>query len=159
MATVGATLDMESCRRINHPVVKIGWELGQGVIVRLFPFVAFVLFVCLATRLECQGTMHPTIELNKHDAQAIAARVLHDLKPSADFVIVEGETLERDFGWVFLYSTRRYLETKDPGELVPGAGPLVVLRKDGSTRFLSTSVPPKVAVEVFEKQWRSGRPF
>jgi hypothetical protein len=103
--------------------------------------------------------MHPSADLNKQDAQAIAEKVLHGFKPSADFVIVEGDTLERDFGWVFFYSTRRYLETKDPNELVPGAGPLVVLRKDGSTRFLSTSVPPKVAVEVFEKNWRSGHPL
>jgi hypothetical protein len=97
--------------------------------------------------------------LNKQDAQAIAAKALHDLNPGADFVILEGKTVERDFGWVFLYSPRRYLETKDPGDLVPGTGPLVVLRRDGSTRFLSTSVPPIVAVKEFEKHWHSGHPI
>lgn len=68
-----------------------------------------------------------------------------------DFVILE--TQERDFGWVFLYTTRRYVETRDPSTLVPGSGPVVVLR-DGEIMPLTTSAPPDLAIATFEEEWR-----
>lgn len=93
--------------------------------------------------------------VDKHQAESIATRVMHDSKPEANFVILSGQTLERDFGWVFFFTTRRYQETQDPGDLVPGAGPIVVLRKTGTATFLPTSVPPPVAIDRFEAQWRA----
>lgn len=102
-------------------------------------------------------TMSPSHDLTRQEAQAIAAKILYDSRPSAEYVILTGETLERDFGWVFFYAPRQYLDTKNPNDLIPGAGPLVVLRKDGSTRYLPTSVPPVPAVDEFERRWHSGR--
>jgi hypothetical protein len=31
-----------------------------------------------------------------------------------------------------------------------------VFRADGATEFLTTSVPPEVAIDEFEKAWRKG---
>ena len=101
--------------------------------------------------------MSPSHDLTKQEAQAIAAKLVHDSRPDAEYVILTEETMERDFGWVFFYVPRRYLDTKIPNYLIPGAGPLVVLRKDGATRYLPTSVPPIPAVAEFERRWRSGQ--
>jgi len=92
--------------------------------------------------------------ISKPRAFEVARKALSELKPGTEFVILDDKVVEKDFGWVFLYTTRAYLETQDPRTLVPGAGPLVVERQGGGTRFLSTSVPPAKAIEEFEKTWR-----
>ena len=68
----------------------------------------------------------------------------------------EKETVEKPFGWVFFYEPRA--AATDPSAVVPGAGPLVVHR-DGSTTFLSSSVPPDTAIAEYEKVWaKKSRP-
>ncbi len=91
---------------------------------------------------------------SKQRALEIARKSLSELKPGTEFVIQEDKTVEKDFGWVFLYTTRKYLETKDPRTLIPGAGPLVVERAGGTTQYLPTSLPPDKAIEEFDKRWR-----
>ena len=71
-----------------------------------------------------------------------------------DFVVLE--TQEHDFGWLFLYTTRRYVETKNPSTLVPGSGPVVVLR-NGDVVPLTTSAPPDMAIAAFEADWRKAQ--
>lgn len=80
--------------------------------------------------------------------------VATDESPSA-LVVVADATEERAFGWVFVYTTKRYLETKDPNDLVPGNGPLVVLRADGSIVWLSSAGPPQRIVDDYEREWQS----
>jgi hypothetical protein len=90
----------------------------------------------------------------KQRAVEIARRTISEFKPGTEMVLVEDETQEKEFGWVFFFTTKAYQETKDPRTLVPGNGPLVVFRADGSTEYLTTSVPPDVAVKEFERRWR-----
>jgi hypothetical protein len=72
----------------------------------------------------------------------------------ADFEVEEAKTQAREFGWVFFYAPRAYLKSHDPRDLVPGDGPLAVERAGGAATFLSAGVPPEVAIEQFEKDWR-----
>ena len=60
----------------------------------------------------------------------------------------------QDYGWIFQFTTRRFVETRDPGTLVPGTGPLVVEKEGGATAFLATSVCPERAVEEYERRRR-----
>lgn len=99
----------------------------------------------------------PSGPITKEKGIEIAKKALTELKPGTEFVILEDRTLEKDFGWVFLYSPKAFIETKDPRTLVPGAGPLVVLKADGSTQYLSTSVHPDRAVKEFERRWREAK--
>lgn len=115
-----------------------------------------VLFTVHPLQLESLK-MNPFHDLTKQEAQAIATKLLHDSRPEAQYEILQNETMERDFGWVFFYAPHLYLVTRDPRYLVPGAGPLVILRKNGTPRFLPTSVPPLAAVREFERRWRSGQ--
>jgi hypothetical protein len=62
-------------------------------------------------------------------------------------------TQTHEFGWVFFYAPRKYIETKDPKYLTPGDGPLVFERIGGKTQFLASSVPPAVAIDIFKKDW------
>jgi hypothetical protein len=108
---------------------------------------AALLAVFGMTRFEAPKT------IGKDQAEKIAKKVIDENAGEHDFVIMKDKTVERAFGWVFFYTTRKYLETHDPQYLVPGAAPLVVLREDGSTEFLPTSIPPTRAIELFQKRW------
>jgi hypothetical protein len=87
-------------------------------------------------------------------ALEIARKTAAELPGHHDFVIMEKQTVERPFGWVFFYAPRQYVLTGDRDFLVPGAAPLVVHRADGSTEHLATSIPPARAIEIYEKRWR-----
>lgn len=89
----------------------------------------------------------------KAQALKIARNALAALVPGTTFVVLEDKTVEKPFGWVFFYEPK----SKEPGAGVPGNGPLVVLREDGTTTFLSTSVPPDEAIAEYEKVWARGQ--
>ena len=91
--------------------------------------------------------------ITKARALEIAHQVVGALSGQHDFVIVEDQTVERPFGWVFFYTTRQYLQTRDRNYLVPGTAPLVVHRANGSIEHLATSVPPTRAIEIYEQRW------
>ena len=69
------------------------------------------------------------------------------------FVVVREATQERSFGWVVSYTTQAYLRSHNPRDVVPGTGPVVVTRK-GRIIPLTSSLPPGVAIEEFERNWK-----
>jgi len=87
-------------------------------------------------------------------AQEIAQRELDRSSPQRHFTLLPGDVQEFAFGWVFAYAPRKYIQSHDINDMVPGAGPLVVER-DGSTRFLSSSGSFKSIVSAFLKQWKA----
>ena len=54
-------------------------------------------------------------------------------------VIVEEATVQRDYGWVFYYTTRRHRETGSLEDYVPGNSPILVTRHDGALHPMGTS--------------------
>lgn len=102
----------------------------------------------------------PKGPIDKAQATAIAKKTIATVPPhSPNLVVQEEKTVERAFGWVFFYTTRKFLETGDKKYIMPGNAPLVVMKADGSTHHLGTSLPPSVGMEQFEKRWREGRPL
>jgi hypothetical protein len=112
-----------------------------------------------ATLIILLGSLMPTSPpdppkpIEKARALEIASKTVAGLSGPHDFVILEDRTVERPFGWVFFYTTRRYVQTGDRQYIVPGTAPLVVHRADGSIEHLATSVPPARAIEIYEKRW------
>jgi hypothetical protein len=135
--------------------------------------VACVLLAAVSVRAAATGSPWPTATpapasspepsaeptpkgpITKERALEIARQRLAETKPEAAFEVLEKKTVEKPFGWVFFYQPRA--AAADRGAVVPGAGPLVVHR-DGSTTFLSSSVPPRVAIEEYEKAWAHRKP-
>ena len=94
--------------------------------------------------------------ISRQQALDIARKRLAELGGD-DLVIQEDAIVEREFGWVFLSNSRAFLETGDLNKAVPGVGPLVVDREDGSARFLSTSGAPEATINAYEILWREQR--
>ena len=98
--------------------------------------------------------------VDREQAMQIATRAIHSMDPTTRWVLLGDATQEREFGWVFFYTTAQFAATGDRRFLKPGNGPLVVDRQTGQPQFLTSSMPPDRAVAVYEAQWRAqrGRP-
>lgn len=118
---------------------------------RAFVCAFFVEFMLLG----CGMTMGAGPQVDAARALEIARDTVAAIEPPGSRILLPDRTVERSFGWVFFYTTKRYLESKSPEDLVPGDGPLVVHRTDGSIAFLSTSLSPLAAVEQYETLWRA----
>jgi len=68
-----------------------------------------------------------------------------------ELVLIDGNTIERDFGWVFFYQSKRYLDTGDLNDAVVGNAPVVVMRADGSVHETGTAYPAEHYLRAFEK--------
>jgi hypothetical protein len=66
-------------------------------------------------------------------------------------LIVDEETLEEDFGWVFFYQSRVFLETQIFSYCLAGNGPIIVNRRDGSVQVNGTERPPEDYIEEYRK--------
>ncbi len=59
--------------------------------------------------------------------------------PEDEVVINQEQTREYDFGWVFMYNSRRYLEQGERKRAMVGNVPFIVDRRDGSIHLTRTN--------------------
>lgn len=64
-------------------------------------------------------------------------------------VIAESATVERPYGWLFVYNTAEALRTGGPG--LVGNGPLLVRREDGKIVQFSSFYTSESALEAYEE--------
>ena len=75
--------------------------------------------------------MSKTIMINYANARArVQAAINHPDGPP--MVVLDAATVERDYGWVFYYTTRRHKESGALEDYVPGNAPILVTRHDGA---------------------------
>ncbi len=79
-------------------------------------------------------------------AQARTLALEHIHRPSpyrspgdpTEFVILDDQTVEKPYGWVFFYDSLRHQQSGDPGERLAGNAPLLVTR-EGAVHVLGTA--------------------
>jgi hypothetical protein len=74
-----------------------------------------------------------------------------------NIVVVSGKTKEYNFGLVIQCAPKKYLETKNPMDHVPGVGPVIVNRSDRAIHEIG-SRPPGAAetfIADYEKKWKA----
>ncbi len=69
-----------------------------------------------------------------------------------EVVVVEPRTIERDFGWVFSYESRKALETNDIRYALSGNGPIIVDRYDGSLHRFGSLCSRRDAFDAYEAE-------
>ena len=72
--------------------------------------------------------------------------------PGDNLVVIDSETIEKPYGWVFFYCSRLFLQTGDSRYELGGNAPIVVLRADGSLRSLPTAYSTERGLEILEAQ-------
>jgi hypothetical protein len=75
----------------------------------------------------------------------------YDMRERGDsLVIIESSTIEKDYGWIFFYNSRKYLETKKDRYLLYGGGPIVIEKEDGSIHQLGSAGGAQYQIELYE---------
>ena len=64
--------------------------------------------------------------------------------------VVDAETIERPFGWVFVYNSRTYLKTGDFSDRLVGNAPLIVDRETGKLHVTGTAKPVEHFIAEYE---------
>lgn len=70
--------------------------------------------------------------------------------PDDEWVILDEYTIERGWGWVFFYDSRRYRETGDIHFAVAGNAPYFVRQSDGAVFEAGTALPVEDYIADFE---------
>jgi hypothetical protein len=86
------------------------------------------------------------------DARIAVAALLDSAElEGADIAeIVDDSTIERPWGWVFFYESRRFLETRDSSAQLLGNAPIIVERESGRTFETGTAHPTDVYLRNYE---------
>ena len=71
-----------------------------------------------------------------------------------ELVVLQEDTIEKESGWIFFYTSRRFIETRDPNYLLAGNAPIVVNRRNGKLTSLGTSGPLEDCVRAYEESLR-----
>lgn len=69
-------------------------------------------------------------------------------------VILDDMTIEKDFGWIFFYHSRKYIETKDLKFYILGNAPILVNKFDGSLNYTGTAYETDHYIKEYESQLR-----
>lgn len=72
-----------------------------------------------------------------------------------ELMLIEAATREEEFGWVFFYNSRRYLETKDTSWMVLGCSPIIVNRFTGEVHATGSSRPLQAYIEDYRQMLSS----
>jgi hypothetical protein len=95
--------------------------------------------------------------LTKTEALEIVSKRLQQMSTPADpFVVVEKNTIEKPFGWVFFYNSKKFVETGESRYRLAGNGPVIVNKHNSSVEFFGSSKPPLETVAEYEQKLAGG---
>lgn len=96
--------------------------------------------------------------ISRERAREIALRYLDSSarKVGVELILLDEFTLERAFGWVFFYDSKRHHETGSISDAIAGNAPLVVTSADGRVHVTGTALPIEYYLQKFEKYPSSG---
>ena len=93
--------------------------------------------------------------LTKEEALKLVLAKLQRMSPPDDpFVIIEDYTIERPFGWVFFYNSKKFLETGIFRYRLLGNGPIIVNKATGTIESCGTGETTEETIENYEKKTR-----
>jgi len=83
------------------------------------------------------------MKITKSEAEQVAREYLRTKEGDSggDLVLLVEETIERNFGWVFFYDSKRHIETGDIRHALAGNAPIVVTKTDGRIHETGTAYP------------------
>ncbi len=79
---------------------------------------------------------------------------LRPADPSDSLMLDQARTREHDFGWTFVYNSRRFLEAGETSARLVGNVPFIVDRRDGSIHPTRTNW--REAVAEYSRAYRAG---
>jgi hypothetical protein len=96
------------------------------------------------------------VVLTKDEAkQLVYARINAEDSSAGKMVelaIIDNETIEKEYGWVFFYQTEAYLKTGDIGDRLVGNAPYIVNKYTGEVIETGTAYPVEDYIAEYEQE-------
>jgi len=73
-----------------------------------------------------------------------------------EIIILDDGTIEKPWGWVFFYTSRKFHETNDLKYAVAGNSPIIVERESGRVLMTGTAYPIQHYIQNYEQ---TGSPY
>src|SRR6188768_3437442 len=95
--------------------------------------------------------------LTKEQAHALIVAEINRSQKDDDagtpiaLAIVDEHTIERPWGWVFFYNSRRFVETRDFRHALAGNAPYIVNRHTGEIRLTGTAHKIEYYIAHYER--------
>ena len=91
--------------------------------------------------------------MNKEDAQNLVEAELEKIKGKynpTDCVVLEDQTIEKEWGWVFFYQSKAYIESGDFRDMLGGNAPIIVNRATGVLSKTGTAFDVEHYINEYE---------
>ena len=97
--------------------------------------------------------------MNREEARSAVVEQLHrrGVGGADGIAIIESETIQKPYGWIFFYNSRRYVESGELIYALVGQGPVVVLANTGEIIELGSAYPSDVAIKELEDRLQLSR--
>jgi Immunity protein 35 len=93
--------------------------------------------------------------LRKSEALELVSKNLEEKSSEAvQFVVQEESTIEKPWGWIFFYQSKKYLETGIFTHRLAGNGPVFVNKETGEMHFFGGVPSLDVILADYEKRLR-----
>jgi hypothetical protein len=98
------------------------------------------------------------MRIDRAKAETIAQEHLAEIFPHSveEVGIDHRETIEKEYGWIFFYNTKQFLETGNMMHSLGGNAPLLVEREGGALVELPTYQPLDDSLREYEETRRKG---
>lgn len=90
------------------------------------------------------------------EAKDIAATYIKNIENITVCELIEDETIEESFGWVFFYNSKEFLETGDFSYALIGNAPIIVDRLTGIVTQTGTAYPIEYYINQYQTPSGSG---
>jgi len=77
------------------------------------------------------------------------------LPPDDEIIIIDEATIEKPWGWVFFFSSKKWMETNDTKYAIAGNAPIIVEKATGKLITTGTARETEYYIENYE---RTGNP-
>jgi hypothetical protein len=91
--------------------------------------------------------------MKEEEALIVAKRYVKEnvSDEKTEFLVVEEETIPTEFGWIFFYNTREYVEDGDVMAIAVGNAPLLVDKVTGKLHVTGTAKPIDYYIDAYRK--------
>ena len=86
---------------------------------------------------------------------ALATKAMTDMPADDEIIILDSATIERVWGWVFFFTSKKWHETQEFKYALAGNAPFIVEKSSGRILSTGTAHPVEFYIENFE---RAGNP-
>jgi len=87
--------------------------------------------------------------LTFEQAEALA-KAWVDVTCKGEASVISEQTMQRPYGWVFFYQSKKYLATQQVTDALIGNVPIIIARVDGEIRVTGTTQPIESYLAEYE---------